>query len=127
MEHHTIDNLKATVKAARHCASVARSLELQGFTRHAAENRAAARVYMARARHIAATLKARAIDAATQSAPVGKLKKGEYIRRTATAKRVYVRGDYVRAMGVYECQAADDMNSVIYIKSAKPVFFGFTY
>lgn len=139
MEHHTIENLKATVNAARDARRAARSLESQGYKFFAANSRELCRVYMASAHHIAATLKERAatVDtamardaqerAAVKSALIGMVKSGEYIRRTATAKRVYIRGEYVRALRAYECQAADDMNSVIYIKSTKLVFFGFTY
>ena len=62
-----------------------------------------------------------------QSAPIKTLKPGEYIKRKADAQRVYIRGQYCRQSKAYECQAADDIGHCVYIKAAKPVFFGFTY
>jgi hypothetical protein len=54
-------------------------------------------------------------------------KKGEYIKRTADAKRVYIKGAYCRNFKGYECTAADDCSASIFIRADKLVFIGFTY
>ena len=55
------------------------------------------------------------------------VKKGDYFKRTPTAKMVYIRGDYCKSNKAYECGKADDINSGSYFKSAKIVYIGFTY
>jgi hypothetical protein len=55
------------------------------------------------------------------------LKAGEYFKRTATAKRVYIKGDYCKARKVFDCQAADDINQYTAAKADRLVFVGFTY
>jgi hypothetical protein len=55
------------------------------------------------------------------------LKAGEYFKRTATAKRVYIKGDYCKARKVFDCQAADDINQFTAARSDRLVFVGFTY
>jgi len=67
------------------------------------------------------------MENAPHSTALRALKKGEYIKRTATAKAVYVKGEYVPSMRAYECHAFDDICKTIFIKSEKPVFFGFTF
>lgn len=62
-----------------------------------------------------------------ENSPIKAVKNGEYIKRSADAKRVYIRGQYCRANRAYECMAADDINKTIYIKPEKIIFFGFTY
>ncbi|CAB4140136.1 hypothetical protein UFOVP405_17 [uncultured Caudovirales phage] len=52
---------------------------------------------------------------------------GEYIKRTETAKTVYVRGEYVRERKAFACYAFDDISKVIYIKADKPVYLDFTF
>jgi hypothetical protein len=55
------------------------------------------------------------------------IKTGEYFKRTATAKRVYIKGDYCKARKVFDCQAADDVNQYTTARAARLVFVGFTY
>ena len=55
------------------------------------------------------------------------LKKGEFIKRTETAQRVYIKGDYDRATKSFSCIAYDDINQEIFIKADKVVFYGFTF
>lgn len=62
-----------------------------------------------------------------QNVKINQVKSGDYIMRTATAKTVYIRGDYDRASKSYECTDTNDMNRSIFIKSGKMVFIGFTY
>ncbi len=42
---------------------------------------------------------------------LGNLKKGEYFIRKPSSNVVYVRGDYDRSQGKYECTKFDDTNS----------------
>lgn len=53
--------------------------------------------------------------------------KGDYIKRKADSKIVYIRGDYDRSSKSYECYAFEDINKIIYIKANKPVFVGFDF
>lgn len=53
--------------------------------------------------------------------------KGEYIKRTATAKAVYVRGEYVRSKNAFACHDFDDFCKVVYINVDKEVFVDFTF
>ena len=55
------------------------------------------------------------------------LKKGDLIKRTETAQRVYIKGDYDRASKSFSCIAYDDINQEIFIKANKVVFYGFTF
>jgi hypothetical protein len=52
---------------------------------------------------------------------------GDYIKRTPTAKGVYVRGEYVKQKKSFACHAFDDISKVIYIKANKVVFVDFTF
>ena len=53
--------------------------------------------------------------------------KGEYVKRTLTAKPVYVRGAYDRATNSYSLIDCEDSSREIFVKSNKRVFVGFTY
>ena len=55
------------------------------------------------------------------------LKKGEFIKRTETAKEVYIKGDYDRATKSFSCISYFDINKEIFIKANKEVFYGFTF
>ena len=55
--------------------------------------------------------------------------KGEFIKRTSNAKKVYVKGDYVREGGWnrYSLQEFEDWNHEIFLKGSTLVYVGFTY
>jgi hypothetical protein len=55
------------------------------------------------------------------------VKPGEYIKRKADAKTVYIKGAYDRSTKSFECTDTEDMNRQVYIKADKTVFIGFTY
>lgn len=55
------------------------------------------------------------------------VKKGEYFKRKADAKKVFIRGDYVREDKKYECQDFDDINHFVYLKGDTLVFVGFEF
>jgi hypothetical protein len=52
---------------------------------------------------------------------------GEYIKRKADAKTVYVKGHYDRATKSFSAIDAEDTSREIFIKATKPVFVGFDY
>ena len=62
-----------------------------------------------------------------ESTQIKNLKKGEFIKRKADSKKVYIKGDYDRATKTYCCSAYDDINDYIFIKADKVVFYGFTF
>jgi hypothetical protein len=62
-----------------------------------------------------------------QQITIKAVKQGEYIKRKADAKTVYIKGTYDRSTKSFECTDTDDINKQIYIKADKPVFIGFTY
>ena len=62
-----------------------------------------------------------------QNVTIKQVKSGDYIKRKADAKTVYVRGAYCKASKGFECADTSDMNKTIIIKSDKLVFIGFTY
>lgn len=55
------------------------------------------------------------------------VKKGEYFKRKADAKKVFIRGDYVREDKKFECQDFDDINHFVYLKGDTLVFVGFEF
>ena len=55
------------------------------------------------------------------------LKKGEFIKRKADSKKVYIKGDYDRATKSYSCIDYENINHEIFIKANKIVFYGFTF
>ncbi|MBO7209704.1 MAG: hypothetical protein J6V44_01665 [Methanobrevibacter sp.] len=55
------------------------------------------------------------------------LKKGEFLKRKADAKEVYIKGDYDRATKSFCCVAYSDINKWVFIKANKKVFVGFTF
>lgn len=55
------------------------------------------------------------------------LKKGEFFRRKADARKVYRKGDYDRAERKFECDDTDDISRSIYLKGDTRVYVGFDY
>lgn len=53
--------------------------------------------------------------------------KGEYLKRTESARIVYVRGEYIRQRDAFACHAFDDFCKVVYIKADKTVFVDFEF
>lgn len=53
--------------------------------------------------------------------------KGEYIKRKADSKIIYIKGDYDRASRSYCCTDVNDISRSIFIKADKEVFIGFDY
>ncbi len=62
-----------------------------------------------------------------QQVTIKTAKPGEYIKRKADAKTVYIKGAYDRETKSFECTNVDDINKQIYIKADKTIFIGFTY
>lgn len=55
------------------------------------------------------------------------IKAGEYFKRKADAKTVYVKGHYDRATKSFSATDTEDISREIFIKASKPVFIGFDY
>jgi len=53
--------------------------------------------------------------------------KGDYVKRKADSKAVYVKGDYDKTTKSFELKDVEDICRVIYVKADKPVVVGFTY
>jgi hypothetical protein len=53
--------------------------------------------------------------------------KGDYVKRKADSKAVYIKGDYDKTTKSFELKDVEDINRVVYIKANKPVYVGFTY
>ena len=53
--------------------------------------------------------------------------KGEYIKRKADSKVIYIKGDYDRASRSYCCTDVNDICRSIFIKADKEVFIAFDY
>jgi hypothetical protein len=51
-----------------------------------------------------------------ENAKVENIKKGTLIKRSATAKKTYLRDDYCRESKRYTLQCCDDMSDFIYVK-----------
>jgi len=50
------------------------------------------------------------------TAKVESIKKGVLVKRTPTAKKTFLRGDYIRESKRYELQDYDDISNFIYVK-----------
>lgn len=53
--------------------------------------------------------------------------KGDYVKRKADAKSIYIKGDYDKTSKTFELRDVEDINRCIYVKADKPVVVGFTY
>jgi hypothetical protein len=62
-----------------------------------------------------------------QNITLRNVKPGDYVKRKADSKAVYIKGDYDRTTKSFELQDTEDMNRFVYIKADKPVYVGFTY
>jgi len=62
-----------------------------------------------------------------QSIIIKNVKSGDFVKRKADSKAVYIKGAYDRTTKSFELTDTDDINRVIYIKADKPVYVGFTY
>lgn len=55
------------------------------------------------------------------------LKKGEFFKRSETAKKVFCKGEYNRAAKAYEGIDEADFCNVLHFKKGKEVFVNFEY
>jgi hypothetical protein len=55
------------------------------------------------------------------------LPRGEFIKRSQHAVKVYVKGDYDRATRAFSVYDYDDINSEMFVKRKTKVWAGFTY
>ena len=61
------------------------------------------------------------------SLTVRQLKRGEYFKKSPTAKAVLVRGEYSRELKKYSCVYFDDINKETFIDGNKAVYTSFTF
>ena len=62
-----------------------------------------------------------------QNITLRNVKTGDFVKRKADSKAVYIKGAYDRATKSFELVDVEDINRVVYIKATKPVYVGFTY
>jgi len=55
------------------------------------------------------------------------VKPGDFVKRKADSKAVYIKGAYDRTTKSFELVDVEDINRVVYIKASKLVYVGFTY
>ena len=55
------------------------------------------------------------------------VKKGDFVRRTADAKKVYTRGAYDASTRSYALNDVGDISRDVLVKTGTIVFIGFTY
>lgn len=62
-----------------------------------------------------------------QNITLKSVKPGDFVKRKSDSKAVYIKGAYDRTTKSFELIDTDDINKVVYVKSDKIVFIGFTY
>lgn len=62
-----------------------------------------------------------------QAITLKSVKSGDYVKRKADSKAVYVKGAYDRTTKSFELLDAEDISRSIYVKASKPVYVDFTY
>ena len=55
------------------------------------------------------------------------LPRGEFVKRTADARKVYQRGEYDRSTGKYSLVDCEDVNREVWVKRGTQLHVGFTY
>lgn len=62
-----------------------------------------------------------------QQKPANQIAKGEFVKRKADAKKVYILAGYDRSEKRWQLDDWDDCSRCIYVKSETPLFFGFDF
>lgn len=62
-----------------------------------------------------------------QTVTLKSVKPGDFIKRKADAKSIYIKGAYDRTTKSFSCVDVEDICREIFIKANKAVFVGFTY
>jgi hypothetical protein len=62
-----------------------------------------------------------------QAQTVEKIKNGEYVRRTESTQKTYIRDGYDSSSKRYTLTDCDDINRTITVKKGTSLFTGFTY
>lgn len=84
-------------------------------------------------KHPARRIQLEEVDSTPQPTPYAQctilrsVKRGDYVKRKADSKIVYVKGDYDRKSDTFCMSDADDMNRTIQLKADATVFVGFDY
>ena len=62
-----------------------------------------------------------------QQVKLSAVKKGEFIKRKADARKVYIRGEFDRTEKKYRCDDWDDISRDVLLKGETMVFVGFDF
>lgn len=62
-----------------------------------------------------------------QTVTLKSVKTGDFIKRKADSKAIYIKGAYDRATKSFACTDVEDICREVFIKADKAVFIGFTY
>ena len=62
-----------------------------------------------------------------QNITLKNVKPGDFVKRKADSKAVYIKGAYDKTTKSFELQDVEDISRFVYVKSDKIVFIGFTY
>jgi len=62
-----------------------------------------------------------------QAQTVEKIKNGEYVRRSESTNKTYIRDGYDASTQRYTLTDCDDINRTITVKKGTSLFTGFTY
>ena len=62
-----------------------------------------------------------------QNIALKNVKPGDFVKRKADSKAVYMKGAYDKTTKSFELVDVEDINRVVYIKASKLVYVGFTY
>ena len=62
-----------------------------------------------------------------QAIQLKKVQLGDFLKRSETTNKVYIRGRYERGLKRYACQDTDDISREMLLKGETIVYIGFTY
>lgn len=62
-----------------------------------------------------------------QQERINTVRKGDFVKRTETAKTVYIKGDYCRATKRYSLIDTEDISREVFVRAGALVYVGFTY
>ena len=63
----------------------------------------------------------------TTTAKVEAIKRGEYVKRTADANKVFKRGPYCASTKCYALEDCSDISREVYVKRGTDLFINFEY
>lgn len=55
------------------------------------------------------------------------IKQGEFVKRKASAHKVYIRGEYDKSLKKYWLQSWDDISEGLWVKGTAQAYIGFNF